>query len=79
MNVLSHYLQWERDRLDKVCHESERELVSLISCGYNTPQELEELRCQLQRTTDENTKKQLEQEVSITQAKREVAEAKRVR
>ena len=79
MNVLSHYLQEEGDRLDKVCHESERELASLISCGYNTPQELMKLQRQLQRTTDEITKKKLKQEISITQARREVAEAKRVR
>ena len=37
-----------------------------------------ELQRQLQGATDENTKKQLQQEISITQAKRDVAEAKRV-
>ena len=58
---------------------SDSEWVWLISCGYNTPQELKELQHQLQETTDENTKKQLQQEISITQAKREVANAKRVR
>ena len=55
---------------------SERKWVWLISCES---QELEELQRQLQGTTDENTKKQLQQEISITQAKREVAEAKAVR
>ena len=58
---------------------SDSEWVWLISCGYNTPQELKKLQRQLQETTDENTKKQLQQEISITQAKREVADAKRVR
>ena len=58
---------------------SDSEWVWLISCGYNTPQELEKLQDQLQETTDESTKKQLQQEISITQAKRDVAEAKRVR
>ena len=50
----------------------EREWVWLISCEYNTPQELDELKHQLQGTIDENAKKQL-------QAKRELAEAQRVR
>ena len=45
----------------------------------NTPQELKELCCQLQETTDENTKKQLQQEISITEAKRDIASAKGVR
>ena len=58
---------------------SDSEWVWLISCGYNTPQELEKLQDQLRGTTDENEKKKLQQEISITQAKREVAEAKRVR
>ena len=58
---------------------SEREWVWHISFGYNTPQELEKLQHQLERATDENTKRQLQQEISITQAMREVAEAKAVR
>ena len=60
------------ERSEWVCH---------ISCGYSTPQELEELQCQLQRTTvtDENTKKHLQQEISITEAKREIAQSKYVR
>ena len=58
---------------------SDSEWVWLISCGYNTPQELEKLQHQLQETTDESTKKQLQQEISITQAKRKVADANRVR
>ena len=58
---------------------SDSEWVWLISCGYNTPQELEDLQHQLQETTDESTKKQLQQEISITQAKRDVADAKWVR
>ena len=36
---------------------SDSEWVWLISCGYNTPQELEKLQDQLQGTTDENEKK----------------------
>ena len=58
---------------------SDSEWVWFISCGYNTPQELEKLQHQLQETTDEKAKKQLQQEISITQAKREVAVAKWVR
>ena len=58
---------------------SDSEWVWLISCGYNTSQELEGLQRQLQETTDENTKKQFQQEISIIQAKREVAYAKQVR
>ena len=58
---------------------SDSEWVWHISCGYSTPQEVEELQRQLQETTDENTKKQLQQEISIKQAKREVADSKRVR
>ena len=58
---------------------NDSEWVWLISYGYNTPQELEDLQRQLQETTDESTKKQLQQEISITQAKREVADAKGVR
>ena len=58
---------------------SESEWVWHISCGYSTPQELKNLQCQLQGTTDETTKKQLQQEISITQAKREVTESKAVR
>ena len=58
---------------------SESEWVWHISCGYSTPQELEKLQRQLQGTTDENTKKQLQQEISITQAKRKVAYSKTVR
>ena len=50
-----------------------------ISCGYNTLQEVEKLQHQLQETTDENIKKLLQEELSITQAKREVAESKQVR
>ena len=75
MNILSHYLQEERDRLGQVCHE----WVWHISCRYSTLQELEKLQHQLQGTTDENRKKQLQQEISITQAKREVADSKAVR
>ena len=58
---------------------SDSEWVWPISYGYNTPQELKELQHQVQETTDENIKKKLQQEISITQAKREVAHAKRVR
>ena len=75
MNVLSHYLQNEWHRLGQVCHE----WVWHISCGYSTPQEVEKLQCQLQGTTDENTKKQLQQEISIKQAEREIAYSKWVR
>ena len=58
---------------------SESEWVWHISCGYSTPQEVEELQHQLQGTTDKNTKKQLQQEISIKQTKREVAYSKAVR
>ena len=58
---------------------SDSEWVWLISCGYNTPQEVKELKDQLQETTDESTMKQLQQEISITEAKGEVAAAKAVR
>ena len=58
---------------------SKSEWVWHISCGYSTPQELKKLQRQLQGTTDENTKKQLQQEISITQAKRMVAYSKGVR
>ena len=58
---------------------SESEWVWHISCGYPTPQEVEELQRQLQETTDENIKKQLQQEISIKQAKREIADFKAVR
>jgi hypothetical protein len=58
---------------------TDSEGVWLISYGYCTPQELKKLRCQLEGATDENTKKRLQEEISITQAKREVAEAKMVR
>ena len=55
----------------------------MSGCGSShvdipTPQELKELQRQLQGATDESTKKKVQQEISITQAKREVAEAKRV-
>ena len=56
---------------------NEKEWVWHISCG--SPQELEELRWQLRRTNDGNTKKQLQQKFSMTQAKREVAASKAVR
>ena len=42
-------------------------------------QELERIKDQLQKATDRNTKKQLEHELSITQVKRNIAEAYRVR
>ena len=61
---------------------SESEWVWHISCVYNTPQELRELEHLLelcQGATDENTEKHLQREISITRAKREIAEAKRVR
>ena len=58
---------------------SDSEWVWHISCGYNTPQELKELQRQLQETTDEKTKKQFQQEISITQTKMKVAVAKLVR
>ena len=58
---------------------SDSEWVWLISCGYNTPQELEELQRQLQETTDESTKKQLQQEISVTEFKMEAADGKLVR
>ena len=58
---------------------SESEWVWHISCGYSTPQEVKELQRQLQDTTDENTKKQLQREISIKQAKWEVANSKVVR
>ena len=78
VNVLSHYLQGERVRLDKVYPDwhwvGEAHLM-----WYNTLQELEELQRQLQGATDENIKKQLQQEISITKAKRDIAEAKEVR
>ena len=47
--------------------------------GYNTLQEVKKLHQKLQGTTDENTKKHLQEEISITQAKREIAESKQVR
>ena len=56
---------------------NEKEWVWHISC--DSPQELEELRWQLRRTSDGNTKKQLQQKFSMTQAKREVAASKAVR
>ena len=58
---------------------SESEWVWHISCGYNTLQEVKKLQHQLQGTTDEDAKKHLQEELSITQAKREIAESKRVR
>ena len=64
---------------------SESEWVLYISCGYNTLQEVEELQHQLQGATDKNTKKRIQEEISITQAKRElsitrvVADSKEVR
>ena len=58
---------------------SECEWVWHISCGYNTLQEMEKLQHQLQGTTDENAKQHLQEELSITQAKREVAHSKYVR
>ena len=57
---------------------SESEWVWHISCGYNTLQEVKKHQHQLQGTTDENVKRHLQEELSITQAKREVAESKRV-
>ena len=58
---------------------SESEWVWYISCGYDTLQEMEKLQHQLQGTTDENVKRHLQEKLSITQAKREIAESKRVR
>ena len=58
---------------------SESEWVWHISCEYNTLQEVKKLQHQLQGTTDENTKKHLQEELSITQAKREVAHSNYVR
>ena len=78
VNVLSHYLQGERVRLDKVYPDWYWVGVAHLM-WYNTPQELEELQRQLQGATDENIKKQLQQEISITKAKRDIAEAKEVR
>ena len=75
MNVLSHYLQREKDRLGKVCPDWQWVGVAHLM-WYDTPQELEELQRQLQEATDENIKKQLQQEI---QAKRDVAEAIQVR
>ena len=57
----------------------ESEWVWHISYCYNTLQEEENLQHQLQGTTDENLKIHLQEELSITQAKREIAESKRVR
>ena len=59
--------------------ESESEWVWHISCGYKNLQEVKKLQHQLQGTTDESAKKHLQEEISITQAKSEVAESKRVR
>ena len=58
---------------------SESEWVWHISCGYNTLQEVKKLQHQLQVTTDENLKIHLQEELSVTQAKREIAESKQVR
>ena len=80
INVLSHYLQEEGLRLGKVCPDWRWVGVAHLM-WYNTPhaQELEELQRQLQGATDENIKKQLQLEISIAQAKRDIAEAKEVR
>ena len=59
--------------------ESESEWMWHISCGYKNLQEVKKLQHQLQETTDENTKKHFQEELSTTQAKREIAESKRVR
>ena len=40
---------------------------------------MEKLQLQLKETSDEDGKRRLEQEISLTQAKKEVAESKRVR
>ena len=55
--------------------------MRLSGCGTSpiALQEVKELQHQLQGTTDENLKIHLQEELSITQAKREVAESKRVR
>ena len=71
-------MQEESDRLDKVCLDWQWVGVAHLM-WYNTPQELEELQRQFEEATDVNTKKQLQQEISITQAKGEIAEAKEVR
>ena len=44
-----------------------------------TLQEVKKLQHQLQGTTDEKAKKHLQEELSITQAKMEIAVSKRVR
>ena len=58
---------------------SESEWVWHISCGYNTLQEVEMFKFTLFGTTDENTKKTVQELLSITQAKREIAHSKAVR
>ena len=55
--------------------------MRVSGCGTSpmTLQEVKKLQHQLQGTTDENVKRHLQEELSITQAKRDVAESKRVR
>ena len=57
--------------------------MRVSGCGTSpidmTLQEVKKLQHQLQGSADENVKKHLQEELSITQAKREVAESKAVR
>ena len=57
---------------------SDSEWVCLTSCGYNTPQELKEIRRQLQKA-DESTKEALKKKEKKEQVKMELAKKKLVR
>ena len=80
-NIVSHYLQAESYKLDEVCKliMSESEWVWHISCWYNTLQEVWTLQHQLQETTDEKTRKNLQEKMAIVQARKELAHSKYVR
>ena len=76
MIVVSHYfyLQAEEKRLGKVCKLviSESKLMFQI-------QEVERLQRQLQTTTDGKIRKQLQDDIYLTEAKKELANSKAVR
>ena len=54
-------------------------VAHLLYMCTNTLQEVKKLHQKLQESADENVKKHLQEELSIIQAKREIAESKRVR
>ena len=73
MSIVSHYLQDERDRLNEVCNLVISESVLMYMCEIQ-----EVFQRQLQTTTDGKKRKQLQDEILLTKAEKELAHSKAV-